>query len=291
MKNIIIQTDCIEGIKNILDNSVNLVITSPPYADTVSYGKTIKNFHPDHYAEWFTDLGKEIRRVLTPDGSFILNIGNKANKGERSLYIMKTVIALKEEAGLALHDEYIWHKPCSIPAVSDRRLNCVFEYIFHFVKNPLKQKTYMDRVREDYAPSTEKMVGKVQYGYNKTTTDDGESKMNSFVRKINEKGKVPDTIFNFKTAASTSKEDRLYDPETKKYILHPAAFHKELPVWFIKWLTDEGDTVLDPFMGSGTTAIAAWELGRYFIGFDLNEHYVKLINLRVGNKTLIEFQL
>lgn len=287
--NTIIHGDCIEEMRKLPSNSVNLVITSPPYADTVSYGKNVSVFSPSKYVEWFVDLGKEIQRVLTPDGSFILNIGNKADKGERSLYIMKTVIALKEEVGLAFHDEYIWHKPCSIPAVSDRRLNCVFEYIFHFVKNAGQQKTYMDRVREEYADNTIKMVGKVQHGYNKTTADDGESSMNPFTRKVNEKGKVPDTIFTFKTAASTAKGDRLFDPDENNRIIHPAAFHKELPAWFIKWLTDEGDLVLDTFMGSGTTALAAWEAGRNYIGFDLNEKYANLLNKKMNKKMLIQF--
>ena len=287
--NKIIQGDCIEEMSKLDENSVNLVITSPPYADTVSYGKSIKNFHPDHYADWFADLGKEIQRVLTTDGSFILNIGNKASNGQRSLYIMKTVIALVEQANLGFHDEYIWHKPCSIPAVSSRRLNNVFEYIFHFVKTPLEQKTYMDRVREDYAEGTKKMVGQIQHGYNKITTEKGESVMTPFTRKINEKGKVPDTIFHFNTAAATSKEERLYDPVAKKNILHPAAFHKELPTWFINWLTDKNDLIVDPFMGSGTTALAAWESGRNFIGFELNEHYADLLNNLLNNKMLVEF--
>lgn len=277
--NTILLKDCIHGMRDLPNNSINLVITSPPYSDVVSYGKKIKVLDDDGYVEWFTQIGHEIKRILKPDGSFILNIDNKANGGERSLYVMKTVLALKEQCKLTFHDEYMWHKPCSVPSGSAKRLNRVFEFIYHFTKSTGNHKANTDKMREPYAENTLKHNGNIEVAYNKKVNEDGTSVIPKVERKTHPDGKIPDTVFRFKTASAVKR---------RKYI-HPAAFHRDLPAWFIKWLTDEGDIVLDPFMGSGTTALAAWELGRNYLGFDLNEKYLMDANEFMEHKKLLGY--
>lgn len=278
-RNEIVLKDCIEGMKELPDNSINMVITSPPYSDVVSYGNDVRVMNSDDYVDWFTKIGHEIKRILKPDGSFIMNIGNKAENRERALYVMKTVIALREQCKLAFHDEYIWHKPCSIPNGSAKRLDCVFEFIFHFTKSAGAHKCNMDSVREPYAKGTLNRDGKIEVGYNKKVSTDGTSEIPVVERKVNPLGKIPNTVFHFQTASGV--KNRTY--------IHPAAFHKDLPSWFIKWLTDPGDLVLDPFMGSGTTAIAAWELGRDYLGFEINQIYLDDANEIMKAKNLISF--
>lgn len=269
--NEIIQGDCLETIKTVEDGSVNLVVTSPPYADTVSYGDSVNIFHPDNYPDWFLKLGKEIARVLTDDGSFILNINTKVIDGEKSLYVMKTVIKLAEESGLHLHDEYIWWKQSCLPNGGDRRLNNRTEYIYHFVKTPKRFKCYMDRVREPYE---EVSIKRNEYEVMGNDVVDAEGKTTNPKRKrpINKNGKVPFNVFRFQTAAI---ERGITSGK------HPAPFGEELPEWFVKWLTDEGDVVLDPFMGSGTTAVVCERMDRNWIGLELNEPYIKMAEDRL----------
>ena len=115
--------------KELPDDCIDLVVTSPPYADTVSYGKDINVFSPENYPDWILPLFVEANRFLTPTGSFILNINDKIVKGERSTYVMETVIKIVKESGLKLYDRYIWHKKNGLPMGGEKRLNDRMEYI------------------------------------------------------------------------------------------------------------------------------------------------------------------
>ena len=146
--------DCMELSKELPDDCIDLVVTSPPYADTVSYGKEINVFSPENYPDWILPLFVEANRFLTPTGSFILNINDKIVKGERSIYVMETVVKIVKESGLKLYDRYIWHKKSGLPMGGEKRLNDRMEYIFHFVRDVKNFKTNMDVVRVPYAPSS-----------------------------------------------------------------------------------------------------------------------------------------
>lgn len=277
----ILEGDCLERIKDVEDNSVNLVVTSPPYADTVSYGDAVNVFHPDNYPDWFLKLGKQIHRVLTDDGSFILNINTNTENGKFSTYVMKTVIALSEQSGLTLHDEYIWYKRSCMPNGSEKRLHRRTEYIYHFVKTPKQFKTHTDRVRTKHDEVT---INRNKYEVmgNDIVGEDGITTNDKRLRPLNESGKIPFNVFRFNTAGIergvTSGK-------------HPAPFGKELPEWFIRWLTDAGDTVLDPFFGSGTTGVVCEEMDRECIGIEMNPEYIKISNERLEpyNNNLKEF--
>lgn len=273
--------DSLKLLDDIDDNSVDLVITSPPYADTIFYGDNVENKTLVEYPEWFAEIGKKIKRILKPSGSFILNINDRVEKKERSLYALKTVIALKEISGLKFHDTYIWAKQSGLPTGNKKRLNDKFEYIFHFVKDTSLNKCNMDIVREPYAKNT---IGRIyrpdgslkDVGINDGVDSEGRIKNKSKKIELNPLGKIPTNVFTFQTAGVLRGDNYVGSK-------HPAAFHPDLPRWFINWLTDENDIVLDPFIGSGTVAEVCIETNRYYIGMEMNKNYREIIMKRIEN--------
>jgi DNA modification methylase len=145
----ILTGDCFELIKTLEDNSVDLVITSPPYADIVNYGKNISIKKPQDYCDWILPLFNEIHRVLKPSGSFILNINDNCSNGLRNPFIYELIYRSQKETNLKFYDTYIWHKKNGIPNGSKKRFRNNTEFIFHFVKNQKELKFYMDRVLMD----------------------------------------------------------------------------------------------------------------------------------------------
>jgi site-specific DNA-methyltransferase (adenine-specific) len=278
----VITGDCFELIKEIPDNSVDLVITSPPYADIVNYGKNISIQKPNEYVDWLLPLFNDIYRVLKPSGSFILNINDTCKNGYRNPFIYELIYRSQKETKLKFYDTYIWHKKNGIPNGSPKRFRNTTEFIFHFVKDQKHLKFYMQRVLQEPNESTlpERKRGKrkrAMYDVNRTgrinyyedfTTD----RMNEKVR--------PDNVFRFSTAASA--RDNL--------IKHPAPYHKDLPKYYINLLTDDGDTILDPFGGIMTTGLACNEVGdRNFIGIELNEKYADFGRKRISGEELEEY--
>ncbi len=264
--------DCMELAKKLPENSIDLVVTSPPYADTVSYGKKVEVFNPEEYVDWFLELFKEAQRFLKNTGSFILNINDRATNGERSTYVFELVYRIVKETGLKLYDRYIWFKKSALPMPGKKRLNDRIEYIFHFVKDTKKFKTFTDRVRRPYKKVSLKRFKNKVHG-NDIVLPDGTTKLSQRgSSKPHPKGAKPITVFRFDTGSAL------------RGLKHPAPFHPQLPNWFIKWLTDKKDVVLDPFMGGGTTAIAALELDRNYLGFEINPEYIKMTKERIKNE-------
>lgn len=274
--------DAIKLAKELPDNSIDLVVTSPPYADTVSYGDSVKILSPEQYIEWFLPLFHEAKRFLKDTGSFILNINDRATNGERSVYVFELVTRIVKETGLKLFDRYIWFKKSALPMPGDKRLNDRIEYIFHFVKDSKKFKTYTDSVRVPYKEVSLKRFKNKVHG-NDIILSNGITKLSQRgSSKPHPLGAKPITVFRFDTGSAL------------RGLEHPAPFHPQLPEFFIKWLTEEEDIVLDPFMGGGTTAIAALELNRNYIGFEINPEYIKMTEERLtkadkNNRKINEF--
>lgn len=252
------------------NNFIDLLITSPPYADMTNYGEKINIMDPDFYAEWFVPIAKEIHRTLKNSGSFILNIGDKVNNLEKSIYVFDLICKIVRETDLKLFDIYYWYKKSGLPTGSNNRLFNRTEFIFHFVKNTHDFKNHPNRIRIPYAESTIKRMN-YDVGIHKKINTDGLSEMNLKKIEPNSLGKLPDNVFRFPTAGTVRGGS------------HPAAFHLDLPKFFIKWLTNKNDLILDPFMGSGTVAIAAIMMERNYIGFEMNKEYKKVIDNRIKN--------
>lgn len=275
----ILEGDCMELIKQQPDNSVDLVVTSPPYADIINYGKEVSTKKPDEYVDWLLPLFNEIYRVLKPSGSFILNINHSVKNGVVNPFVYDLISRSQKETKLKLYADYYWHKKNGIPNGSTRRFRNMTEFVYHFVKKPKEVKWYMDRVLEDPAegytdrlkyPDSIGAQGKVIDGQRVDTVE------TSRIGNTNADKVRPDNVFRFKTAGAN--RDNL--------IKHPAPYHPELPGYFIKFLTDEGDVVLDPFAGIGTTGLPCIETGREFIGYELNPKYAEFSRQRLGGTEL-----
>lgn len=267
----IINADCFTTLKDLPDNSIDLVITSPPYSDICNYGKQISVKKSTDYVDWLLPLFKDIYRILKPTGSFILNINDKCDGGYRSTFIYELIYKNSQVTKLKLYDTYIWHKKSGIPNGGPKRFRNTTEFIFHFSKSK-EMKFYMDRVLEEPTNGTKE---RIQYEFKNDgqgTIIDGE-RITGKVQLNNELVR-PDNVFRFKTAGGARDNT----------IKHPAPFHKELPLYFINLLTDENDIVLDPFSGIATTGMACKELNREYIGIELNESYAEFSKKRLDGE-------
>ena len=138
----IYRDDSAERLKKIPDNSVDLIVTSPPYADQRK--KTYGGIHPDRYVEWFLPISAELLRVLKPTGTFILNIKEKVVNGERSIYVMQLILAMRQQ-GWIWTEEFIWHKKNSYPGKWPNRFRDSWERLLQFNKEK-KFNMYQEEV-------------------------------------------------------------------------------------------------------------------------------------------------
>jgi len=263
--------DVLELIKLQKNESVDLIVTSPPYVDVVNYGSGIENHTGENYVNWLLSLFVEVERVLKTSGSFILNINDKCENGYRNIVIFDLISRSAKETNLKFYDFYVWHKKSCIPNSSAKRLRHTTEYLFHFCKDSKKMKFYMDRI---LVPSVS--GGKKQKICRQNQNADGIQC--NIYREISMPTKArPDNVMRFRTAGASRANT----------IKHPAPFHKELPAYFINLLTDENDLVIDTFSGIGTTGEACKDLNRNYIGYELNEIYTafsrKRLNIQPAN--------
>lgn len=254
------------------NKSVNLVITSPPYAEKrkSSYG----GVNEKKYKEWFLPISKEIHRVLKDDGSFILNIKEHPKNGERCTYVLELVLALKEQGWIWV-EEYCWFKKNSFPGKWPNRFRDSWERCFHFTKNK-KFKMYQNNVKVPIGDWAEKRFKSMsENDFIRHISKNNKHIARNVSNWLNKKKVFPPNVLVFE------EEHRLYlsnvvetacDNSSKD---HSAIFPIELPSWFIRLFTKEGDIVLDPFMGSGSTAVAALLHRRSFLGTEVVPEYVK----------------
>ncbi|MDI6766249.1 MAG: site-specific DNA-methyltransferase [Bacteroidota bacterium] len=263
----IICGDALEVLKSFPNECVNLIVTSPPYADRrmSSYG----GITPENYVSWFLPIADEMKRILRNDGSFILNIKEKAENGERCTYVIELILEMRRH-GWLWTEEYIWHKKNSYPGKWPNRFRDAWERCLHFTKS--KQfKMYQKTVMVPIGSWAEKRLSKLS----ETDKIRDESKTQSGFGKnisnwLNRTMVYPTNVLHLATESSNKN--------------HSAAFPVSLPMWFIKLFTQEGDTVLDPFIGSGTTALACRELNRHYIGIEIKKEYFELAQTSLRKK-------
>ena len=280
-------------LKSLPEKSVNLVFTSPPYALHVK--KAYGNVEKSDYVEWFLSFADEIFRVLTDDGSFVLNIGGSYNQGfpTRSVYHFKLLIALVEKVGFYLAQECFWYNPAKMPApaewVTVRRIRVrdSVEYVWWLSKTPWP-KADNRRVLKPYSRD---MIRLSQRGVRPTTRPSGYNIKSTFdtveaggsippnVIEIDEE--APADMLKFGNNASNDTYTRLCKEQGIK--IHPARFPAALPSFFIKMLTSEDDIVLDPFAGSNTTGAVAESLQRRWLALENVESYLKGSKFRFTN--------
>ncbi len=266
--NSIICDDCLKALKSFPANSVDLIVTSPPYADARKneYG----GIHPDKYVEWFLPISAELFRVLKPQGSFVLNIKERVFKGERHTYVLELIMKMREQ-GWLWTEEFIWHKRNCYPGKWPNRFRDAWERCLQFNKNK-KFKMFQEEVMVptgDWAQSRLRNLSKVD-----KTRD--ESKVNSGFGKnvsnwVGREKAYPTNVLHMATECSNKS--------------HCATFPVSLPEWFIDLFTEADDIILDPFMGSGSTALAAIQKGRKYIGIEISQEYCLLAEDRMQKVT------
>lgn len=261
----IIQGDCEQVLKSFPDNFVDLIFTSPPYADQRK--NTYGGIKPGDYVKWFLPKTAEFLRVLKPTGTFVLNIKERVVDGERHTYVIDLILALREQ-GWLWTEEFIWHKRNSFPGKWPNRFRDNWERLLQFNKQK-KFNMYQDAVMVSVGDWAKDRLSNLS----ETDKRRDESKVGSgFGKNIShwvDREKVyPTNVLHMATECSNRN--------------HSAVFPVELPSWFIKLFTKPDDIVLDPFIGSGTTAVAAIQLGRRCLGIDIEETYVELSNQRIS---------
>jgi len=255
-ENQIILGDCLTVLEEMPNDSVDLIFTSPPYAD--QRAKTYGGIKPDDYVDWFLPKTDQFLRVLKPTGTFILNIKERVVKGERHTYVIELILRMKER-GWFWTEEFIWHKKNSYPGKWPNRFRDSWERLLQFNKQP-KFHMYQDEVMVPIGDWAKTRLKKLS----ETDKVRDESRVNSgFGKNVSNwigRDKVyPTNVVHLATETSNKN--------------HSAAFPEDLPAWFIKLFTNQNDVVLDPFIGSGTTAVAAKRLGRRYVGIDINQKF------------------
>lgn len=258
--------------------SVDLVVTSPPYA--LHFKKAYGNVAKAAYVEWFKPFGTEILRVLKPTGSFVLNIGGSYNAGTptRSLYHFRLLLMLCDEVGFRLAQECFWYNPAKLPAPAEWvnvrrfRVKDAVEYVFWLSKADFP-KADNRRVLVDYSPDMLRLIAK---GYRAKDRPSGYKITSKFQRHLG--GAIPSNVIE--RGNNESNSAYLKRTAAAKQKVHPARFPAALPDFFIRLLTEEGDLVLDPFAGSNTTGAVAQDLRRRWLAFELLRDYAENSRLR-----------
>lgn len=265
LRNQLLHDDALAAVSRLPDASIDLVVTSPPYADQRRH--TYGGVPVDEYVAWFCPIAEQLRRALKPTGSFVLNIKERVAGGERHTYVIELILALRRQ-GWLWTEEYVWHKRNCHPGKWPNRFRDAWERCLHFTRQK-RFAMYQDAVM---VPMGDWRHARLK---NLSDTDrrrDDSRVASGFGKKIsNWLGRemaYPSNVLHLATECGNRN--------------HSAAFPLELPSFFIRLFTRAGDWVLDPFVGSGTTAVAAARLGRDFTGIDLRGDFIDIARARLA---------
>ena len=253
--NKIYNEDCLVGMRNIEENSIDLTVTSPPYDNLREYN----GFNFD-----FENTAKEIYRITKSGGVLVWVVNDSTVKGSESGISFKQALYFKS-IGFRLHDTMIFAKNNPLP-LTHNRYEQQFEYMFVFSKGKPKTFNPIKKANKNY--------GKVKTGTHRKNKKDLVKMTGS--NKSVKKESIKNNIWYYSVNRGAISKDLSVHK-------HPAAFPEQMAIDHIKSWSNKGDLVLDPFIGSGTTAIACIKTERNFIGFDVSEEYCELSKLRIEN--------
>lgn len=271
-----IETKIIEGdskivLKELENNSIDLIVTSPPYADRRK--QTYGGIKPEKYVDWFLPISKELLRVLKPTGTFILNIKEKAENGERHTYVIELILALRTQ-GWFWTEEFMWHKRNSYPGKWPNRFRDSWERLLQFNKER-KFNMYQDAVKVPVGDWAKKRLNNLSdVDKERDNAKNGSGFGKNVSNWIGRKTVYPTNVLHLATECNNKQ--------------HSAAFPSSLPEWFIKLFTKENDWILDPFAGSGTTLEVAKRMQRNSIGIDIVPKYIKIMQSKEKEYMLFE---
>ena len=275
--------DSLKFMADLPDDTIDLVVTSPPYA--LHFKKEYGNANQKDYIDWFLPFAREIRRIIKPTGSFVLNLGGAWQPGSpiRSLYHYRTLLALVDEIEFYLAQEFFWFNPAKMPApaewVNVRRIRVKdsVEYIFWLVKDPMAKADN----RKVLQPYSEDMKRLIKRGVKQTVRPSGHVINGSFAS--DQGGSIPSNLIQ--CGNNESNSDYIKNSKLAGNKVHPARFPSELPRFFIEFLTNPGDVILDPFAGSNTSGYVAEGLKRKWIGVEIRNDYAEESRLRFESPT------
>jgi len=267
---------------------VDAVITSPPYA--LHFKKEYGNVAKEDYVDWFLAFARDFYRILKDEGSFVLNIGGSYNKGipTRSMYQYKLLIGLVEQIGFHLAQEFYWYNPAKLPMpaewVTVRRIRVkdAVEHVWWLSKTPWP-KANNRNVLKPYSADMIRLNGR---GVRPTIRPSGHNIKSSF-DKVDAGGAISSNVFEELLPEDFLKfgNNAANDPYTMRckeagMRIHPARFPAALPEFFLKFLTNEGELVVDPFAGSNTTGAVAEGLNRRWIAIETCKEYLEASKFR-----------
>lgn len=263
--------DCKDVLARFPVDSVELIVTSPPYADARK--STYGGVPPDQYADWFLERSAEFQRVLSPSGTLIINIKERVVAGERHTYVLELILGLRKQ-GWLWTEEWIWHKKNCAPGKWPNRFRDSWERVLQFNLDR-KFAMYQDEVRVpvgDWAKSRLTHLSERDKGRDQSAS--GSSFGKNVSNWVGRDTVYPTNVLHLATECGNKG--------------HSAVFPEALPAFFIKLFTRPGDTVMDPFAGSGTTGVAAVRRERDYIGIDTEKENVTLAEGRVNSVIPIE---
>ena len=260
-------------LKLIPDNQINLIVTSPPFALTSK--KEYGNESSEDYVEWFMGFGREFKRILAEDGSLVIDLGGAYLPGHpvRSLYQFELLLRLCKELNFHLAQEFFHYNPARLPApaewVNVRRIRVKdsVNVVWWLSKSEYPKANNRNVLR----PYTEAMKSLLKNGYKAKMRPSGHNITHKFNK--DNAGAIPPNLLELGNNDSNSGYMRRCNEAGIKQ--HPARFPKQFAEFFVKFLTDENDLVLDPFAGSNTTGYVAENLQRRWMAFEIVESYLE----------------
>jgi site-specific DNA-methyltransferase (cytosine-N4-specific) len=270
------QADAIDVLRELADNSVALVLTSPPFA--LRRQKAYGNVEPAQYIDWFWPFAAEIHRVLQPDGSFVFDLGGAWNRGSgtRSLYQYELILKLSGMFYLA--QEFYWYNPSKLPTPAEwvtikrTRVKDAVNMLWWLSKTATPNADNR-RVLKPYSRSMKRLL---RDGY-QTAMRPSQHEISPHFRRDNG-GAIPPNLLEVPNTASGDKYIRLC--RDAGLPIHPARFPPGVPEFFVRFLTEPGQLVVDPFAGSNVTGHVAEKLERRWLAVELSADYVAGSQLR-----------
>jgi site-specific DNA-methyltransferase (cytosine-N4-specific) len=268
-------------LRQLDDNSVNLFITSPPFA--LQRKKEYGNEDQSEYVDWLLEFAEVVRNKLRDDGSFVLDLGGAYRKGvpARSLYNFRVPIRLCDELGFVLAEDFYWFNPSKLPSpiewVNKRKLRAKdsVNTIWWFGKTEWP-KADVSRVLTQYSSRMKKLLEDPDAFYDPKKRPSGHDISRGFAK--NNGGAIPSNLLQVPNTESNGQYMSGCKAVGAKR--HPARFPAKIPQFFIRFLTDPGDLVVDIFAGSNTTGWVAESERREWLAFEIDSDYVAASGLR-----------
>ena len=267
--------DSLELLAQLDSNSIDLVMTSPPFA--LQREKTYGNVEQEAYVNWLFVFCEQVYRVIKPHGSFVIDLGGayQSKRPVRSLHNYRILIKLCDELDFRLAEEFFWYNPSKLPSpiewVNKRKIRAKDSVnTIWWLSKTDRPKANVSNVLVPYSERMKKLLKNPEKYYQPKERPSGHDISTAFA--TNNGGAIPSNLLQIPNTESSSRYIQLC--KAVNVPSHPARFPQKLPLFFINFLTEPGDIVLDIFAGSNTTGAAAESVHRRWIAFEQNLSYL-----------------